>query len=272
MEFLHISDLHYRIQYPTAETGYLSIFKEMLSPLEQLKKGLAMITPKHLSFILISGDLTEDGDERDYRELKRHLDQLFGPIPYVVTLGNHDNFEAFCRVWEPAAGDQARLGTVSSFGTVMVIALNNASCHHPDGVITKEHCVWLEKCLKEKGPDTERVILMMHHPLLTDPDTSMPAVGYPPQFIEVIERYPIAAILCGHTHDRLSGMFHNTLFATAGSMSFKGYEMADRTVCFREYASMNLCRMEEQYISIREIPVMEDGKVLGAIRISHSVH
>ncbi|KAK9667501.1 Calcineurin-like phosphoesterase [Popillia japonica] len=297
MEFLHISDLHYRIQYPAAETGYLLIFKDMLPPLEQLKKGLAKVCLDKLSFILISGDLTEYGDEQDYRELKRQLDQAFGRIPYVVTLGNHDNLNAFCSVWAPgddvrygsvshfgkvmvivwAPGDDVRYGSVSHFGKVMVIALNNSSEHHPDGMITKEHCLWLETCLNEKAKAgdqakaAEQVILMMHHPLITDPGKSMPAVQYPPCFTRLIKRYPIAAILSGHTHDRLSGTFNGVLFATAGSMSFKGYEMADRTVCFREYASMNLCRIEDQYISIREIPVTADGKILGTIRMPQSV-
>jgi len=112
----------------------------------------------------------------------------------------------------------------------------------------------------------------MHHPLVTDPASSMPAVEYSPAFPELLRKYPVAAILCGHTHDRLSGTFNEVLFATAGSMSFKGYEQPGGTVCFREYASMNLCRIEDRYVSIREIPVTEDGKVLGTVRMSQSVH
>ena len=271
MEFLHISDLHYRIQYPAAETGYLSIFMNMPSPLEQLKKGLEKVCPEQLSFILISGDLTEDGAEEDYRELKRQLDQIFGRIPYVVTPGNHDNLDAFCRVWEPLPDDDVHCGTVHCFGDVRVIALNNASEYYPDGIITAEHCIWLEARLREISGERERVILMMHHPLITDPASSMPAAEYDPGFSELIRKYPVAAILCGHTHDRLSGTFNNVLFATAGSMSFKGYELPGGTVCFREYASMNLCRIEDRYISIKEIPVMEEGKVLGTIRMTQSV-
>ncbi len=266
MEFLHISDLHYRMHYPAADEGYPSIFKNMTSPLEQLRSGMKKIQMENLAFVLISGDLTENGDESDYRELKTQLDDIFGEVPYIVTVGNHDNLEAFHAVWgkNPA---QETYGTVQCFGNVTVIALNNASGSAGQGEIGMGHCRWLERCLTESVRRGDRVILMMHHPLIFDPASPIPAVDFSPEFLKVIKRNPPAAILCGHTHNELCGSFEGILYATAGSMSFKGYQRGGGSVCFREYASMNLCKIEQQFICIQEVPVTENGALLGEIEM-----
>lgn len=267
MEFLQIADLHYRNEYPAAENGYLSIFKHMTSPIELLKKGLERINYRNLEFVLICGDLTENGGEEDYSALKKQLDQVFGKIPYVVTLGNHDCKSAFQKVWYGENGEESTYGTVHHFSGIMVIAVDNSSEENGNGIITKEHCSWMKRYFLEAAKQQEKVILMMHHPMIFDRKTPIPIVQYPKEFIKLIKNYRPAAILCGHTHNQLVGSYEDILYATCGSMSFKGYQQENGNVLFKQCASMNLCHMEENYISIEEVMIDVQKQELGLVKM-----
>ena len=269
MKFLQISDLHYRIHYPKADQGYLSIFSQMTSPLENIRRGLEQVPLHELDFILICGDLTENGTEEDYRHLKSELEGMFGSVPYVVTLGNHDRKDEFYLGWEgkTTLNRNYPYGSISVFERAVVISMDNSSEENENGQITTGHCRWLRERLAEADQWKKKVILMMHHPLIYDPQTPIPAVGYPKEFVRLIRLYRPDAILCGHTHNQLTGVFEDILYATCGSMSFKGENRDDGTVVFRERGGMNLFTAEDQFISIQEIAVPGEGKELGRVKM-----
>jgi len=85
MKILHISDIHYKKKHQPVETGYLSVFNSITSPILNLEKGLKKINLDQISIILICGDLTEEGSIEDYVQLKVYLDEMFEMVPYVVT-------------------------------------------------------------------------------------------------------------------------------------------------------------------------------------------
>lgn len=265
MEFLHISDLHYKKRYPIVKNGYASIFNKMTSPIDMLISGFKQIKCENLSFVLISGDLTENGMEEDYKELKNKLDVLFYGIPYIVTLGNHDNKEMFYKIWEPEINSIYPYGSITNIDGINIIALDNSVEGNPHGLITEEHCKWLVRAF-EYTKGTKR-ILMMHHPLIFDKVTPVPVVKYPDEFPQIIKKYLPSMILCGHTHNELYGSFEGVLYATAGSMSFKGGQKGNGEICFREHASANLCKMEGNLISIEEITFTEYKKVLANMQL-----
>lgn len=99
MVFLHLSDIHFLIKYIKEKDEYNSIFNNMTNPIVQIEKVLKKINKDSLGFIIITGDLVEGGKSEDYKVLKENLDSLFGDIPYIVTLGNHDNKRAFYKGW-----------------------------------------------------------------------------------------------------------------------------------------------------------------------------
>lgn len=266
MDFLHISDLHYRNHYPSAETGYLSIFKRMTPPLEILRRGLELVDLQRLSFVLICGDLTEYGEQADYEALKEGLHNLFGPLPCIVTPGNHDRKDAFYKVWYGTCAEEC--GRTFHLGDTAVIALDNASETCGDGRISESHCAWLGQQLAEAGRREERIILMMHHPLIFDKKTPIPVVEYCPQFMALLQEYPPAAILCGHTHNHLVGSCAGILHATCGSLSFKGHTLRETgEVLFKEQASMNLCHMDERCVVIEELAVGGPARELGLVKM-----
>lgn len=267
MKFLQISDLHYRNQYPEAEDGYASIFCKMTPPMEQLKRELERIDLSGICFVAICGDLTEDGEEEDYCALKEQLDKIFGRVPYIVTLGNHDKKIPFYRAWYGEYDPENRFGSVRQFENLTVIALDNSTKEQGNGRIRKEECSWLAAQFEEAEEQKKQTILMMHHPLIFDRKTPIPVVDYSEEFAALIRRYRPAAILCGHTHEHLAGSFEGVLHATCGSMSFYGCQMGKGMVLFRECASMNLWRMEKNCISTEKLSSVARPRDLGLVRM-----
>ena len=70
MRFLHLSDIHFLREYPSAEKGYNSIFNNMTSPLIQIRRSLEKIDLSKIDFVIITGDLVESGTYEDYVILK----------------------------------------------------------------------------------------------------------------------------------------------------------------------------------------------------------
>lgn len=267
MRFLQISDLHYRKTYPAAKEGYPSIFRQMTPPLKLLQRELEQVDLHGMEFVLICGDLTEYGQEEDYRSLKKQMDAMFGSVPYVVTLGNHDRKEAFYRVWSSTWEPDMEYGSTRHMKGFAVVALDNSSEEDGNGKIKKAHCIWLKKQFQEAARKREKVILMMHHHLLYEEKTPIPTVAYPQEFAEVIRQYHPLAILCGHTHEHRVGVFENSLYATCGSMSFHGCDRRDGEVLFMESASMNLWSVEDTMISVEEIVLPAPEKRLGRVKM-----
>ena len=89
MKLLHISDLHYRMQYKSSNKAfaYDSIFPNMVPPMQQLDICLQKMGEKEreqLSAVLISGDMTEYGTQEDYKQLHTEIEKRCPDIPIIV--------------------------------------------------------------------------------------------------------------------------------------------------------------------------------------------
>lgn len=265
MEILQISDFHYRRKYPEAEDGYYTIFKRMTNPLTQFREAFKGEWKKNLSLVLICGDLTENGDAEDYANLQQELKRALGDLPFVVTLGNHDNKEAFRTGWKGAPKEKV-YGWTEELPEVFVISLDNSEKGYDNGLLTTEHCKWLEEILIS-APCKKKKILMMHHHLIFDYETPIPELKYPAKFVEILRKYPVDMILAGHTHSRTIGVFEGICYATCGSLSFKGEQLREGNVSFVEDSSMNLCKLEDNFISVKKIQVTKEKKELTILRM-----
>ncbi len=58
---------------------------------DRLEKAVASINAHHADadFLVLTGDITEDGEAEAYKNAPAILDKL--PCPYYLMLGNHDN-------------------------------------------------------------------------------------------------------------------------------------------------------------------------------------
>ena len=141
MKFLHLSDIHFLREYPKAEKGYNSIFNNMTSPLIQIRKSLEQIDLSKIDFVIITGDLVESGTYEDYVILKSELEKLLGNTPYILTLGNHDNKEAFYKGWFNKECNDP-YNTVNEIGELRIISFDNSQYKNSDGFISEEQYEW----------------------------------------------------------------------------------------------------------------------------------
>lgn len=207
MKFLHISDLHYTQEIKERGGAFHEVLKITDKPFDQL--NALNINPKAYDFILVSGDLCEEGTVFEYRSLKNELESYFN-CPIIMTAGNHDDIASFKEAY-------GSLFFVHMIGNYRIISFNSASSIDENGMIEDETIDELEKALAQKW--VGKTILMTHHHLLEE-QFQMPCAKYSKRLIEVIEKSDVDLILTGHTHHFYKATFANKPYYTSGSLSF----------------------------------------------------
>lgn len=270
MEILHLSDIHYRNHYEQAEAGYLSVLAKMTPPLVNLKKCLDQIDKSKLDGVVITGDLTEEGTEQDYMELKRFLNQELGSLPVFVTLGNHDIKSAFFKGWglckDKNTDSQESYNAVYDLFDTKVISLDNAIAGYPNGVITHNQYLWLKDQLTENSG--KKIILIFHHPLLSN-QANIPPAYWDSLFFELISGSRILGILCGHTHHQYLGNFAGVPYTIAPSMSFRGRSCLDlEIVKFEEFPGYQICHFTQDGMTTDPVYLYKEPIFLKSLNIS----
>jgi Icc protein len=243
MNVLHISDIHFRRHYLTAEDGYLGMLAAMQSPLIPLKECIRHAQKRTaIDLVVISGDLTEDGEVADYHFLKEQLQQLLGDVEIIVTLGNHDIKSNFRVGWCQTVASEKPYNQVRQYSELTVVTFDNSSYGKPDGVVDESQFQWLEQTLIElKG---QPIIFVTHHHLLAQ-QSSTPAWAGANRLLELLSAHNVLCILNGHTHHAFSGEIDGIPYYTAASMSFVGIDEGKGLVRFEERYGYNLYRFEE---------------------------
>jgi outer membrane protein assembly factor BamB/predicted phosphohydrolase len=144
-----------------------------------------------LSFVLLSGDVTEFGSLEQLRLAKKLLDGLHPPLHIIP--GNHDT------KWsESGATDFARL-----WGDDRFIFESNGICfigmHEGplmkmgDGHWAPQDVRWLARTLANLPDKTEPLIFVTHYPI-DDSISNWYLV------LDLLKKYNLQAVLCGHGH------------------------------------------------------------------------
>lgn len=206
MLFVQISDLHYLKQ------GVLSFGQvDTHACLERCIKEI-----KGLEFppnaVLITGDLTNDGDLETYQALAEMLATL--DLPLYPIPGNHDDRnlirKAFPKVEE--LSPEGPLCYAIEHFPVRVLALDSSVDGDARGYLGAVQLDWLTTKLDEE-PE-KPVIVMLHHPPfktgIGHMDYSM--LGDAEDLASVIQAYPkVERVLCGHVHRAVQTRFAGTI-------------------------------------------------------------
>ena len=133
-------------------------------PASRLRAVLDAVRREHpdADLCLVSGDLTDRGDEASYRLLREYLADF--PVPIVLMLGNHDSRAAFRRVFADAHDDGAGFvqGAIDLDGQRLVF-LDTLDEEFPSaGRLCERRLAWLEATLA--AAPTTPTILALHHP------------------------------------------------------------------------------------------------------------
>jgi outer membrane protein assembly factor BamB len=144
-----------------------------------------------LSFVLVTGDITEMGTYDNLSLAKEILDGL--RVPYHIIPGNHDT------KWSGSGGsDFARLWGADRFafenGGFRFIGLSQGPVlRMGDGNWAPQDVRWLEGLLAEKGAAAKPTIFVSHYPL--DPGIANWYV-----VLDKLKTVPTVAVLVGHGH------------------------------------------------------------------------
>ncbi len=144
-----------------------------------------------LSFVLVSGDITEMGTFENLSLAKTILDGL--GVPYHLIPGNHDT------KWSESGGsDVARLWGRDRFvfeaGGYRFIGLSQGPVlHMADGHWAPQDVRWLDGLLSEPGAALKPTIFVSHYPL--DPSIDNWYV-----VLDKLKKIPTVAVLAGHGH------------------------------------------------------------------------
>lgn len=146
--FLQISDIHL---FADPKEALLGVPTE-----ESLKNVLALVEDEpDLDFIVLSGDLSQDGSEASYRRLAELVSKFSVPV-YVIP-GNHDNTIIMNEVYPYK---QVKADKHLLFPDWQVILLDSHKPHHVEGELSEKELEFMEQCLI-KHP--QKAVIIFHH-------------------------------------------------------------------------------------------------------------
>lgn len=256
--FVHLTDIHISVPGKTPLFG--------LNTAEKLRKAFADIAGLRMkpAFIVISGDLTHDGDLSDYRFLRSLLDdaeQELG-IPIHVALGNHDRREPF------REGFLGETPTAQSYyysfmsGGLRVVMLNTQVQDSHAGRIDDEQLVWLKNLLAEPAPIG--TIIVHHHPIVRTPTALMDEhlLEQPEELVRTLEGRDVIGLLSGHIHYHNIGLLSGMLCAAADGVAFGLDPYASDAMRFLDRSGYNLVTVKDRTMIIQPMTVPGEQRLL----------
>lgn len=190
-----------------------------LSTAAFLKRCVAHLNQLELDAVLVTGDLTNDGDGPVYGRFARTLSALTAPT-FMLT-GNHDDREimreTFAGGYLPAEGPLCYV--VDRF-PVRLVALDTLVAGEPYGLLGSEQLAWLDARLGDV-PEKPTLVALHHPPFRTGIghlDRSM--LRDAEELALVIGRHPqVERVVCGHVHRPILRRWAGTLVQTAPSIA-----------------------------------------------------
>lgn len=206
MLFVQISDLHYLRQ------GVLSFGEvDTHAHTERCIAQIKTLSPAP-DAVLITGDLTNDGDLQTYQSLAALLATL--DLPLYPIPGNHDDRDLIREAF-PAIERLSPMGplfyAIEHF-PIRVLALDSSVDGDPRGYLGAIQLEWLAAILEEQ-PEKPAIVMLHHPPFKTGighMDYSM--LGDADDLASVIQAHPqVERVLCGHVHRAVQTRFAGTI-------------------------------------------------------------
>jgi 3',5'-cyclic-AMP phosphodiesterase len=250
--FLQLSDIH------LAPPGQLLAG---VDPMRQMRQVLTRIRELDVTpaFIVISGDLTDDGSAEGYEVVNKVLQELSaGPTPVLLALGNHDHRAVFRRVvlGEVCSDDQCPYYYSQVIDGLRVIVLDSIIPGDAAGALGATQLSWLESQLEV--PASRGSLIVLHHPsrLLA------PAHHYPAFIVReaadleaIVARHRdrVVGVLAGHSHQANSAPFGGTLHVTAPAVLCQLDYFAGEQYVPIPGAGFNLCRIDDNQLVVHPV-------------------
>lgn len=175
-KFAHVSDTH---------IGNATAAEDLSRTVKSINKDSS------ISFVVITGDITEFGADEEIIQAKKILDSL--SKPWHIIPGNHDaNWsESGSNTFKKVFGAETFSFTHNNF--LFLGTASGPNMRMSPGQVPREHLVWLDSALTHMKDPAMPIIFLNHYPQ----DSSLN------NWFDVIDRLKkrnIQLILCGHGH------------------------------------------------------------------------
>jgi 3',5'-cyclic AMP phosphodiesterase CpdA len=163
--------------------------------------------PNRPDMLVLSGDITDKGDEESYRKTRELLDRC--PFPVWPICGNHDMRDELLRAFPQVQPEDGFAQYVIEQQGLRILFLDTLEEGRHGGAFCERRQAWLSERLAE-APDTPTLIFMHHPPVVSgiewmDPDPQEPWVQ---RFAAAVRgATQVVAIHCGHLHRPLMTTF-----------------------------------------------------------------
>ncbi|MCQ0986293.1 phosphodiesterase [Jiella marina] len=227
MKLIQITDLH-------LVTPGETLFG--LDPLARLEACLADVERHHADAdaIVISGDLTHDGEPAAYEALAERIAELTSPVHLM--LGNHDRRDTFRAVFGERMFEEGFVQKSVDLADGMLVLLDTLKEGAVEGELCEARLAWLETQLE--GAGEKGAYVFAHHPpfRLHMPALDGVRLGNSEAFAQIArEAGNVRHIFAGHVHRPVSGNWRGLSFsALRGTNQQTALVFEDRFVTSHE--------------------------------------
>ncbi len=284
VRFAIASDLH--IALPETIDSNANRFHLTKFSIPALEVVLQHLNTLDLDFLLLPGDLTQDGEKVNHLWLQAKLATL--PYPVYVIPGNHDvpslkgndttiAFSEFTHYYQQFGyEDTTNLDYTCEIAKgLQLVALNSNQFNLEGkqlGRLTENQFIWLEETLSKLGD--KLVFLMIHHNVIEHlPQQSDHILGQrymldnAPGLLSILEKYQIKFIFTGHLHIQDIATYNGIYEITTGSLityphPYRILELKDNQLTIESHRITQLPEMEnlayfsQKWTSDRSFPFM----------------
>lgn len=170
-------------------------------------------------FIILTGDLTDEGYYDQFKKVVEYLDMFDAPLFAVP--GNHDGRNLGNESFEEFIGEES--WELEGVDNAVVIGLNSSLPDVNEGSIGKPQQLWLEKQLDDCVINDKFSIVAFHHHIIPIPKTGRErnVLLDAGDVLKILVDHEVDMVLVGHKHVPNIWKMNNTLIINAGSISSK---------------------------------------------------
>ncbi len=199
MLIVQLSDIHVGSQFQA------NVFDRVINEVNKINPDV----------IIITGDLTNEGLEKEYKECKRLVSKL--KAKKIITIsGNHDyrntGYLHFKKYFPFESVNKLSKD-------VVLVTIGTARPDRNEGEVGYRQNLWLERTMTKLKDKVK--ILAMHHHLVSIPDTGADRLTIidAGDVLRTIAATNVDLVICGHKHRPWIWNFGKPLIAYAGTAS-----------------------------------------------------
>lgn len=247
LTFIHITDTHLNAPH---NGSFLQL--ETIQQLQEVFRQVQAMAFKP-TFVVVSGDLSHEGNSDDYRFIKDLFDQASQTlgVPILVALGNHDHRAPFNEGYLGISGSDAAYYYAREFEGLRLIVLDSHWDGHHAGRLSEEQLAWLKQQLETRAP--RGTVIVVHHPphLNSLSGLTGQTLVNAAEFVEVVAGSDVIAILSGHVHMVSASTVGSVLSVTSQGTAFGLDPLVTTGMRIIEAYGYNLCLVSNDELIVQ---------------------